>query len=279
MRAYTITCARAFLATFSLVAMFVASPGPAQTQDQEKESEPQIEVEADDGIEWQRDKKVVVARGNAHAVRGTFDVRADMLSAHYRDDDDGNAEIWLLEADGNVVITSPTETAYGQKGVYDVDEEVLVLSGGDKVRLLSEGTEITAEKQLQFWPKKDILVATGNASAVQKDQRLDGEKLTILFKKDENGKSQVAQIEAEDNVRVTTADEIVKGDSGVYNLESGIATLTGSVKITRGPNQINGCRGEVDMNAGVSKVFSCGKASSGSSRVKGLIHPDSVEKN
>jgi len=267
------------VAAFFIAAGLSVAPAHPQTLSQEGDRpSPPIEVEAENGIEWQRDKQVVLARGNARAVRGDTEVRADVLSARYREGSNGSTEIWRLEADGNVQISSPRETAYGEKGVYDVDAGVLQLSGGDDLRLISEDTEVRADRQLEFWPNKQVLYARGNASAIQKGNRLDAETLTAFFSKDAAGKTKLARIEASENVRVTTPDETLKADEGVYNMETGIATFTGSVKITRGRNQLNGCRGEVDMNKGVSKIFGCKQGSSGAPRVQGLIHPDSTKK-
>ncbi len=268
------------LAILFVLAALLVAPAHAQTLSQGgDQTSPPIEVEAENGIEWRRDKKIVLARGNARAIRGDTEVRADVLSAHYRDRADGSSEIWRLEADGNVRISSPTETAYGEKGIYDIDRGVLQLSGGDDLRLVSEDTEVRADQHLEFWPKKQILYARGNASAVQGENRLDAETLTAFFGKNAEGKTKLTRIEASENVRITTPDEILKADEGVYNMETGIATLNGSVKITRGRNQLNGCRAEVDMNKGVSKIFGCAQGSSGAPRVRGLIHPDATKKN
>ncbi|HZB92849.1 MAG TPA: hypothetical protein VE397_15490, partial [Stellaceae bacterium] len=43
-----------------------------------------IEIEADDGIEWQQNNRVYIARGNAKATRGQTTVFADTLTAFYR---------------------------------------------------------------------------------------------------------------------------------------------------------------------------------------------------
>jgi lipopolysaccharide export system protein LptA len=240
---------------------------------------PPIDVQAENGIEWQRSNKIIKAIGNAHAVRGDLDVRADVLSAHYRELADGSTEIWRLEADGNVRIATPTETAYAEKGVYDIDNAVIVLSGGEQVRLITAENEITAERQIEFWPKKQTLVALGNASAIQGDTRLNAETLTAYFERDENGRSRLTRVEAFENVRVITPDELVRADRVVYNIESGIATLVGSVKITRGGNQLNGCTAEINMKAGVSKIHGCRQGASGASRVQGLIVPEAAGKN
>jgi len=267
-------------AVFVVMAALLIPAAHAQRLNQEgDQSSLPIEVEAENGIEWQRDRKVVLARGNAWAIRGDTEVRADVLSAHYREGSNGNSEIWRLEADGNVRISSPTETAYGEKGIYDVDNGVLQLSGGDDLRIVSEETEVRANRLLEFWPQKQVLYARGNASAIQQDNRLDAETLTAFFGKGADGKTKIMRIEASESVRVTTPDETLKADEGTYNMETGIATLTGSVKITRGRNQLNGCRGEIDMNRGVSKIFGCKQGSSGAPRVRGLIQPNSTKKN
>ena len=44
-----------------------------------------IEINADDGIEWQRDARAYIARGNARAVQGDVAIHAETLIAYYRD--------------------------------------------------------------------------------------------------------------------------------------------------------------------------------------------------
>ena len=65
-----------------------------------------VEVFADNGIEWQQDRLVFVARGNARAVRGPVTVFADELRAYYRKRHDGRTDIWRLDALGKVRIKS-----------------------------------------------------------------------------------------------------------------------------------------------------------------------------
>ncbi len=235
-----------------------------------------IEIYAEDGIEWQQEKQLFLARGNARAVRGEVEVRANVLTAYYRETPDGGTDIWRFHADGAVRISSPGEKAYGEKGVYDVDNGILVLSGG-RVRLVTKDDEITAERQLEYWEKKQMVVARGNASAVRGDKRLRADVLAAYFREDKNGKSTIYRVEAFDNVRIKTAKDDATADRAVYNVQSGIATLTGSVKIIRGRNQLRGCRAEINLNTGISKLFSCGPPGSGGEPVRGVIQP--VKKN
>ena len=93
------------------------------------ESDLPIEIFADDGIEWQQENLIFLARGNARAVRGDVTVYADELRAYYRERQDGGTDIWRLDANGKVRIKTPRETAFGRKAIYQVDEGILVLSG------------------------------------------------------------------------------------------------------------------------------------------------------
>ena len=231
-----------------------------------------IEIFAEEGIEWQQEKQVFLARGNARAVRGEVEVRANVLTAYYRETADGGTDIWRLHANGAVRISSPGEKAYGEKGVYDVDNGILVLSGG-RVRLVTKDDKITADKQLEYWEKKQMVVARGNASAVRGDKRLRADVLAAYFRTDKNGKSAIYRVEAFDNVRVKTAQDDARADRAVYNVQSGIATLTGSVKIARGRNKLRGCRAEINLNTGVSKLFGCGPPGSGGKPVQAVIQP------
>jgi lipopolysaccharide export system protein LptA len=236
-------------------------------------SEVPIEILADDGIEWEQQRSVVRAHGNARALRGDIQVRADVLSAFYREGPDGETEIWRLEADGGVRITSPTDSAYAEKGTYDVDSAVLVLSGGKPTRLVGKDGEVTADQQVEYWEQKRMLVARGNATAIQGEKKLKADVLVAHLQEDANGKTTLERVEAFDNVHITTAEEIVRASRGVYRADSGTATLTGTVKITRGPNQLNGCRAEVNLNTGISKLFGCAQGNGGK-RVEGLFRPE-----
>lgn len=220
------------------------------------DSDVPIEVYADDGIEWQQDSLTFVARGNARAIRGEVTVYADELNAFYRKLPDGGSEIWRLDAVKNVRIVTPGETAYGDHGVYDVDNAILVLTG-KKVRLLTPTDEVIADEQIEYWERKQMAVARGTAQVFSDDKNLRADVIVAYFKKNKAGKSAVHRVEAFDNVAVKTQRETATSERGIYSVNSGIATLTGSVKITREGNRLDGCKAEVNMNSGVSKMFSC----------------------
>jgi lipopolysaccharide export system protein LptA len=224
-----------------------------------------VDIEADDGIEWQRDTKAYVARGNARARRDGVEIQADSLTAFYRDGPGGEGQdIYRIDADGKVKIHSATERAFGDKGVYHVAEAVLVLIGKN-LRLETESAVITSRDTLEYWDKKHLAVARGEAIVESPKGRLRADILTAHIAQD--GKQDVKQIDAFGNVLVSTGTEIARGEEGVYNPRTGLATLCGNVKITRGKNQLNGECAEVNLVTGISRLVGGGR------RVKGLITP------
>ena len=81
-------------------------------------------------------------------------------------------------------------------------------------------------------------------------------------------------MEAFKNVLVSTPEEIIRATRGLYDIQTGIVVLKGSVKITRGKNQLNGDLAEVNLKTGISRLFS-----SDSRKVRGIFTPKkSIEK-
>lgn len=236
----------------------------------------ELRIDAEDGLEWQRGEQVVIARGNARAVRGDFDVRAQELRALYRDGPEGRSEIFRVIADGKVQLLLPNQTAFGDHGVYDVADDRLLLTGGDRPRLISGTSEISAERSLAFWPKTNRLVATGKAVAVQPDRQIHGDTITAYFEEGTDGQFELATADAVGNVKVVTATETIFSDVGNFDAKSGIATFDGSVKILRGDDRLDGCRGEIDFNSDVSRLFACQQSDPGTGgRVRGRIQLNS----
>ncbi len=238
-----------------------------------------LNVEADDGIEWRRDEQVYIARGNARATRGNVTVRADTLTARYRPKPGGSdTEIWRLEAEGGVVITSPSETAYGDRAVYTIDDRIMVLTGR-ALKMVTQTDVITARDSLEYWEDDRLAVARGQARDVRQDREIRADVLTARFAPDRDGKLQLSRIDAFGNVDIRTPKEIARGAQGVYTAANGVATLVGDVRITRGQNQLNGEVAEVNLNTGVSRMLSAGRGEQAKSRVRGLFVPEKQQGN
>jgi lipopolysaccharide export system protein LptA len=280
--------------------LMTALPGVAFAQgfEMSKSGDQQIQVFADNGIEWHSEELRVIARGNAHAIRGNMTVDADMLTAHYRKGAKGD-EIWRLDADGNVVIRSPNDTATGAKAIYDLDKSIFVLKGAP-AKLVTPNDTFTATESLEYWELKKMAVLRGDAVATQMDGKtLKGDVLTAHFKdkgtappassrtaakpaqqSGDGGGLELQRVDAFGHVIIVSGAETVTGDRGDYNAETGIATVSGSVKISReGGNQLEGGWAHVNLNTGVSKLFpTAAGASDSGQRVQGMFIPQKREK-
>jgi lipopolysaccharide export system protein LptA len=290
-----------------------------------------VTVTALGGIDWDQNNQTVTAHDDARAVRGDVTVTADRLIAHYRkkaaapgaapkagaapaatvqpaaakpgDDappaqngapsDTGNNEIYRLEADGHVHIFTQTDQAWGDHGIYDIDQAVLVLTG-KALKLTTPQDVLTARDAMEYWSQKHMAVGRGDASATSNDgRRITADTLVAYTvdnaaphppgttpppppkKKDDKmtdplaDSGKIQRVEAFGHVQVRTATEIVNGDRGVYVPDTGLARIVGRVHITRGANQLNGAEAIVNMKTGIATMVQRPGA-----RVAGLIVPN-----
>src|SRR5580704_7099822 len=70
------------------------------------------------------------------------------------------------------------------------------------------------------------------------------------------GAQNIRRIEARGGVTVLTKDQNVKGDTGIYDLETKTITLSGNVVVSQGQNVIHGEKVVVDTVTGSAKVES-----------------------
>lgn len=247
-----------------------AAPAVPNTLDTGNTSGP-IEIDAEDGIEWRRDEKVYIARGHAKAKRGDMALYADTLTAHY-DDSGGGSKVTRVVAEGGVKITTPTQTVYGDKADYDMNQGVVVITGHD-LKATTATQTITAKDRFEYWAKREIVVARGNVVMTEPGKKMSADLVTGYFVATPDGKRELKQVEASGNVIIVDKAEVARGQRGIYDPKRGIATLSGGVKITRGKNQLNGEYAEVNLNTGVSRLLGAPKGK-GDGRVHTLIVPD-----
>lgn len=261
-----------------------------------------IQVYADNGIEWDKNARQYIARGNAKAIQGTTTVYGDTLIAYYEDIGGGNTQVYRLDALGNVRILSPNETAFGKKAVYDVRKGVLVMTG-DNLKLVTPTEVITARDSLEYYEQKSMAVARGNAvsSPTPKgttsgsdnvaavgggsDRTVRADVLTAHFReagnagtgagsKEGGGQQSIEHMEAFGNVVVNRPGEVSKGARGAYFPDRDVAHLWDNVRITRGDNQLNGEFAEVNFKTGISRILS-----GASAPVQALIEPEKKPQN
>lgn len=103
-------------------------------------------VTAKKSLEYDVNKKEMKAVGSAKAVQDDDSLESETIIARLRTNSAGDDEIYKLEAIKNVVIKTPTETAKGQKGVYDLDSDTAELTGG--VTILRGPNTLLGERAL-----------------------------------------------------------------------------------------------------------------------------------
>jgi lipopolysaccharide export system protein LptA len=293
-------CSRRFDALFlGLPVWFLIAVPPAAAQGLTagaiSEDRP-VAISATSGIEWQQDARVYIARGDAIAKRGTTEVHADTLTAHYRPSKTAGSdtEVYRLDADGHVVIKGETQTVVGDQAVWDVDQQTGIVVG--KALKLTTATDVvTARDSLEWYDQKQIAVARGDAVAVRDNaKRIRADVLTAHMTKtkpaganpqakpakpnppgppgNNDESSRISRVDAQGNVVVSTPTDVGHGDYGVYNADTGIVTLLGNVTISRGENAIRGQYAVVDLNNNVSRMLPAAPASGAPpARVEGLF--------
>lgn len=269
-----------------------AAPAAAQSLSfLPKNSDQPIVVDAERGIEVQQDNKRVIARGNAKATQGEVSIVGDELIAYYRTGDGGDEEVYRVFAVGNVTMRSAEETATGTSAVYDFDKGVLVLEG-NQVRLANADGTVSAQKALQYWASERVAVAEGNAVAEDSEKRrVYADKLVAFFRDEPaasakgvaaaaRGRGDITYMQGFGNVRVETPRETARGERATYNVQTGVVTLDGNVKLTQDKNILSGGFAVVNVKGGRSAVYGSAKEAGlagtrENTRVSALIAPSS----
>ena len=235
-----------------------------------------LEVTSENGIEWQQDVKAYIARGNAIAKRGQTTLYADVITAYYRDiANSSQTEIWRVVADGHVRITTPTQQVVGDHGIYDIDQAVVVMTG-QALKLTTPQDVVTARDSLEWYDGKQLAVARGDAVAVRGERRLRGDTLVAQVVQAPGEDSRISRVDGKGHVIVSGPNgQVGTGDRGVYNADTGIATLVDHVTVARGDDTVVGQYGVVDLQTGVSRILprppNAEDATRG--RVQGIIVP------
>jgi len=206
--------------------------------------------------------------------------------------DEGGNEVYRLEAQGHVRIVTPTDEAVGDKAVYDIDQAVLVMTG-EHLKLTTPTDVLTARDSMEYWSQQHMAVGRGNAVVVTNDARRVAADVLVAYTTDTNApdpahpapatpaaapadplaaSGKLKLVEAFGNVEVRTQVDIVRGERGIYQAETGIARVLGHVRITHGDNQINGPAADVNMKTGIAHIVSAA-----GQRVQGLMIPNSRE--
>src|SRR3954454_1679322 len=141
---------------------------------------------------------------------------------------------------------------------------------------------------LEMRDKKKEATFAGNVKVVQGDTTMTSKSLVVFYDQaaaapppatpkgaktgpiqsatpGPGGSSSIRRLEARGSVVVTQKDQIVTGETAIFDTKANQVTMQGGVVLTQGQNVLRGDRLLVDMTTGVSRV------ESDSGRVQGLF--------
>ncbi len=141
---------------------------------------------------------------------------------------------------------------------------------------------------LEMRDKKKEATFSGNVKVVQGDTTMTSKTLVVFYDSTPaaapaanakaaksapmpaaapgpGGSSSIKRLEARGSVVVTQKDQVVTGETAVFDTRTNLITMLGGIVLTQGKNVLRGDRLMVDMTTGVSRV------ESDSGRVQGLF--------
>jgi lipopolysaccharide export system protein LptA len=147
--------------------------------------------------------------------------------------------------------------------------------------------------ELEMRDKKNEATFSGNVKVVQGDTTMTSKTLVVFYDSapapaaaaptaagkakaakaapmqaatpGPGGSSSIKRLEAKGDVIVTQKDQVVTGDTAIFDTKTNLITMLGGIVLTQGKNVLRGDRLLVDMTTGVSRV------ESDSGRVQGLF--------
>ena len=111
-------------AVYDMIGKVMVVTGGHLKYETEKET-----VTARDSLEYYEDKLLAVARGNAVGIKGDRHIEGDVLTAEFRNDPNGQQELYKMTSTGNVVVVTKSDISRGDHMVYDASRNIAVLTG------------------------------------------------------------------------------------------------------------------------------------------------------
>jgi lipopolysaccharide export system protein LptA len=133
--------------------------------------------------------------------------------------------------------------AFGIAGVAGAQQGVSALKGHDSRAPIDLSAD-RAEAQ----DRADRAIFAGNVVVKQGDLTLRTARLTVAYAS-QNG-IEINRIDASGGVTVVSPSETARGDFGVYDLDQGLITLVGNVRLDRGGSFLSGGRLTIDLDSG-----------------------------
>jgi lipopolysaccharide export system protein LptA len=123
-----------------------------------------------DRIEVQDRADRAIFAGNVHVTQGNLTLDTARLTVAYASS--GGIQIQRLDASGGVAVKSPSETAHGDFGVYDLDRKLITLVGN--VQLNRGDSQIIGSRLVIDLNSGRAVIDGGPAGVAQSGGRVKG---------------------------------------------------------------------------------------------------------
>jgi lipopolysaccharide export system protein LptA len=182
---------------------------------------------------------------------------------------------WTLVARAILLVCGLTGIAYAQSSMSGVPN---AMQGFTQNR--DQPIQIEAAR-LEVRDKKKQATFFDNVKVVQGDTTMTSKTLDVFYESKDEGKtpapagktaaksapiqqatpgptgsSSIKRLEAKGNVVVTQKDQVVTGETAIFDTKANSITMLGGVVLTQCQNVLKGDRLTVDMTTGVSRVDS-----------------------
>jgi len=128
-------------------------------------------------------------------------------------------------------------------GLAGAQDQVSALKGHDSRAPI----EVDAQR-LEAQDRADRAVFSGNVIVRQGSLTLRTPRLTIAYTSTDG--IDINRIDASGGVTVTSPSETARGDFAVYDLNEGLITMVGNVRLERQGSYLNGGRLTIDLDSG-----------------------------
>jgi lipopolysaccharide export system protein LptA len=130
-----------------MILAVIAAPLAAQSALKGHNTDAPIDVDAK-AIDVLDANGKAIWTGDVRVTQGTMKLNADTITVFYsRSKKGGNPTIERLDAQNNVKLVTPSETATGRYGIYDVAQKTITLVGGV---VLTKGENILHGQRLSI---------------------------------------------------------------------------------------------------------------------------------
>jgi lipopolysaccharide export system protein LptA len=133
------------------------------------------------------------------------------------------------------------------------------------VKVIQGDTTMTSKTLVVFYESSSATAAPAPAANAKAGAKAAPPAPMQAATPGPGGASSIKRLEARGNVVVTQKDQVVTGETAVFDTKTNLVTMLGGVVLTQNKNVLRGDRLMVDMTTGVSRV------ESDSGRVQGLF--------